>query len=148
MGFARQSLSPRRNPDTRNSDAATPPRVYVEGSDGTFGQSIPALGGGDLLGPGETGWLLDLANSVSARTNIGFAEFDGLDTEVLVRLYDLTDLALQPLGSRRYTISAMNNFQRNVFRDILGDAAEVSLRPEKGSDRNFIEKGKRFIDKR
>ena len=83
---------------------------------GTFGQFIPARGtAADLIAPGETGLLLQLANTADYRSNVGFTEFSGQAAQVQVKLYDANRSVL---GFKTYPVSALGNFQVNIFSDL------------------------------
>ncbi len=87
---------------------------------GTFGQFIPARGAAaDLIAPGETGLLLQLANTADYRSNVGFTEVSGQGAQVQVKLYDANRSVL---GFKTYPVPAHGNFQVNIFSD-LGIAA-------------------------
>jgi PKD repeat protein len=99
-------------------------RTYNLGVGGTFGQSIPALGGGDLLAEGETGMLLKLKSTATARCNIGFTEFDGEEITVQVVLYGLDGSTPSLLAESSYEVDAYEHLQVNrVFSD-MGLSAE------------------------
>ncbi len=67
-------------------------RTYNLTAGGTYGQYVPAISGGDALGKGETGELIQLAQSedptTGYRTNLGLLETAGATTPVTVILRD------------------------------------------------------------
>ncbi len=64
-------------------------RTYTErGDGGTYGQFVPAQTRGEAIGVGETGHLIVLKQNGDYRTNIGFSEITGQETEVAFRIYD------------------------------------------------------------
>ena len=95
-------------------------RTYnVLPDDSTVGQAIPGLATGDMARPGEV-WLLDsLKQTQDFRCNLGFAEYEGSDTEVTVVLFDTSGAALIYLASKKYQVPAFGQFQVNkVFQDM------------------------------
>lgn len=109
-------------------------------TDATVGQSIPGLADGDMARPGEV-WLLDsLRDDEDYRCNVGFAEYEGNDTQVTVVLFDTSAMAQRYLGYRVYDVPAYSQLQINrVFRD-FGIDSEVpqaigylSVSTEKGA---------------
>ncbi len=116
-------------------------RTYnLRADGGTLGQAIPGLAAGDLIGPGETGVLTKLESSVRFRCNMGFTEFSGVDTEVTVKLFDMSSLAQRQLGQATFTVPAFGNIQINrVFEEFAppGDYREalayVQVKPGGGS---------------
>jgi hypothetical protein len=94
--------------------------TYNLGATGTYGQAIPALGEGDLLAPGEVGRLLNLASDASMRTNVGFTEFAGVDTQVEICLYEYGIFGGSILGCGTLTVSAWRNLQKNDVFGYLG----------------------------
>jgi len=109
-------------------------------TDATVGQSIPGLAEGDMVHPGEV-WLLDsLRDDEDYRCNVGFAEYEGNDTEVTLVLFDTSAMSQRYLGYQVYTVPAYSQLQINrVFRSfgIEGDVpqamAYISISSEKGA---------------
>lgn len=109
-------------------------------TDATVGQSIPGLAEGDMAKPGEV-WLLDsLRDDTEYRCNLGFAEFEGNDTEVTVILFDTSGMAQRYLGYRVYSVPAYSQLQVNrIFSDfgVTGDIPQaigyISVSSEKGA---------------
>jgi PKD repeat protein len=101
--------------------------TYNDSASGTYGQSIPALGPGDLLAPGETGQLLGLASTPELRTNIGFTELDGDATTVRLYLYEIPGGGGRPilLGSAEYELPPAGNLQISRVFDAFGVGGEV-----------------------
>ena len=104
-------------------------RNYNLGSDGTFGQAIPALGGGDLIAEGESGVLLKIKSTPTVRCNIGFTEFDGIQTNVKLELFSADGGVVTSLASKTYVVNPFSNFQVNrVFDSMnLGPDYESAL---------------------
>ena len=97
-------------------------RIYHDGGVlGTYGQSVPCTGEGELLNTGSTALLLAARNTAEYRTNVGFADFDGVGAEVRARTYDLQG---NTLGETQFTVPPFKNIQVNLF-DSLGVAATV-----------------------
>ena len=95
-------------------------RTYnVLPDDSTVGQAIPGLAKGDMARPGEV-WLLDsLKQTKDFRCNLGFAEYEGSNTEVTVVLFDTDGASLFFLASKKYSVPALGQFQVNkVFNDM------------------------------
>jgi len=95
-------------------------RTYnVLPDESTVGQAIPGLSNGDMARTGEI-WLLDsLKQTDDFRCNLGFAEYEGTDTEVTVVLFDTGGASLFFLASKKYTVPALGQFQVNkVFQDM------------------------------
>lgn len=63
-------------------------RTFNDSPDGTFGQSLPGVGDGDGLAPGEAAVLAQLGSDDDLRTNIGFVDLGGDGAEARIRLYD------------------------------------------------------------
>jgi hypothetical protein len=100
-------------------------RTYNLSPDGTFGQSVLALGGGDLIAEGEVGWLLKLKHSGTTRCNLGLTVFDDLDTRVRVELYGRTNGDMALLGTRFYDVDAMQHRQIDNFIERMGVTEEL-----------------------
>jgi hypothetical protein len=100
-------------------------RTYNLGPDGTFGQAVPGLGGGDLIAEGETGWLLKLKHSDTTRCNLGLTVFDDDDTRVRVKLYGRNDGDIEHLGTKFYNVDAMQHRQIDGFIVGMGVTEEM-----------------------
>jgi hypothetical protein len=92
-------------------------RTYNNSVDGTYGQFIPAKGGKQLMSLAEPRWLLQLQCNTNYRTNIGFSEYEGKETRVSLRLFDLNGVLL---GQSQYTVPANQNLQINDIFGALG----------------------------
>jgi PKD repeat protein len=95
-------------------------RTYNQQADGsTLGQGVPALMAGDMIGVEETGKIMGLKHTPGTRTNVGFGEFDGQDTEVVVTFFT-TRPGFVPLGSLTRTVPANSHLQITRVFDRLG----------------------------
>jgi hypothetical protein len=64
-------------------------RTYNEKEDGgTYGQFIPAMPGHEALTIGDVGHIIGLKQTGNYRTNLGFSEITGNETEVELRIYN------------------------------------------------------------
>jgi hypothetical protein len=64
-------------------------RPYNQRSDGgTLGLLLPALSDSYLIVQGKTGTMSAIKHSSGTRTNLGFAEYTGIDTEISIVLAD------------------------------------------------------------
>jgi PKD repeat protein len=101
------------------------------GGAGTFGDGLPGLGAGDLLAQSEHGFIELLESNDTFRSNVGFTEFDGIDTVVQVTLYQVLGNAAIPLATRQYTVPAFRNLQVNRIFNAMGivkaDAAKAKI---------------------
>ena len=100
-------------------------RTYNLGPDGTFGQAVPALGGGDLIAEGARGWLIKLKHSDNTRCNLGLTVFDDLDTRVRVEVYGRINGEMELLGTASYDLDAMDHRQIDGFIEKMGVTEEV-----------------------
>ncbi|MCD4749448.1 MAG: S8 family serine peptidase [Thermoanaerobaculales bacterium] len=66
----------------------TTARTYNEGSEGTFGQFLPAVEESQAIGEGEVGLLTQIKRTTGFRTNIGFVNFGDVLCEVKISLFD------------------------------------------------------------
>ncbi|GEM_PF-2407533 len=63
-------------------------RTFNTTGEGTYGQSIPAMGEEECLGPSQAGQVLQVASTPTYRCNLGFSEFAGVDTTLTLTLFD------------------------------------------------------------
>jgi hypothetical protein len=71
----------------------------------------------------EPRWLLQLQCNADFRSNVGFSEYEGKDTFLSLRLYDLNGGLL---GEAEYTVPANQNFQINeVFSALSAPCASM-----------------------
>ena len=112
-------------------------RTYNQRLDsGTLGQNVPALRAGDMIDSGSWGTIIGLEHNSATRTNIGFTEFTGQDTQVRL-LFKTTDEDSIPLGPPIIeTVQAYQHLQiLEVFNEQLhlgddewqGIKAEISV---------------------
>lgn len=110
-------------------------RTYVEKFGGTFGFSIPGVAASQAFGwdgcnggppcPAQA-TVIQLDQTASAqgyRSNLGFAEVGGADTQVHVTIRD--DMG-NAIGGGVYAVPAGRSFQTNVQQVLGGIAASVS----------------------
>jgi subtilisin-like proprotein convertase family protein len=94
-------------------------RTYNSGSSrGTFGQFIGGTTSSDTLGAGDAPRaLLQLANGLEYRTNVGFSEVTGNSATVAVTLYDGDSGA--PLGGpATFDVPPFSNLQLPLFSEL------------------------------
>ncbi len=109
-------------------------RTYNLGPDGTYGQAIAALGGGDLLAAGgPAGRLLKVKQTETIRCNVGFTEHDGLATTVELRLWAADPTGPVELAAATFDLEPHENLQVNQVFSALGldgdhEAALASVR--------------------
>ena len=64
----------------------------------------------------EYRWLLQLQCNENYRTNVGFTEYDGIDTWLTVQIFDLNGTLL---GAENYAVPANQNLQVNdIFQTL------------------------------
>ncbi len=98
-------------------------RTYNDQASGTYGQFIPAWAEGSFIKPNEVGYISQIVSNSNFRTNMGFAEFEGKNTQVKVEIYSSEGIKL---GEKNYNIEGYKNLQINgVFSD-LGISGDVS----------------------
>lgn len=73
-----------------DADVHVSSRIWNDAESGSFGQFVPAFFDDDLLRRGDVVTLLQVEESESFRTNLGFAEVAGEAAIVIVRLLDGT----------------------------------------------------------
>jgi hypothetical protein len=85
---------------------------------------VPALTGGDLVGPGDTGWLLKLHSSAATRCNLGLAELDGSGAVVEVELLAAGAAGSETLARTTFTVPPAGLLQVNRVFEAMGVTAE------------------------
>ena len=87
-------------------------RIYNQTDQGTYGQEMQPGAGGQGLGVGEVGHLLQLAQKQDYRTNLGFTEISGQATDIEIRFYDISGsliltstISLQPYAWRQVGVA-------------------------------------------
>lgn len=90
------------------------------GATGTFGDGLPGLRSGDLLTPGDVGFLELLESSASFRTNVGFAALGDVPAEVELTVYEIVDGFPAAVGTTTVSVPARRNRQLNRVFQILG----------------------------
>ena len=105
-------------------------RTYNQTDTGTYGQFVPAFNSDDPIGAGDTTYLLQVTNNADFRTNIGFSEYSGTDTQMSAQLYDssgtpiaatTTPVTVPAGGNVQFTLAALFNLTASV------DAGEVDV---------------------
>ncbi len=98
-------------------------RTYNDQASGTYGQFIPAWAEENFLRPNEVGYISQIVSNSNFRTNMGFTEFEGKNTQVKVEIFSSEGTKL---GEKNYNIEGYKNLQINgVFSD-LGISGDVS----------------------
>jgi hypothetical protein len=98
-------------------------RTYTEDESGTYGQLIPAADWRDAAGQipwwfgGSRRDLLQLADSASFRSNIGFVEVFGTEAEIEIELRDQTGLSI---GQTTITLPPFSHRQINDIFSFIG----------------------------
>lgn len=82
-----------------------------EGTAGTYGQFISAFDISDAVGSGESAFLFSLRQNERFRTNIGFSEIGGKDTQVKLSFYEKDGSFI---GNSNLTIPPYSLIQKNI----------------------------------
>ena len=108
---------------TSDVDVKITSRTYnAAGSEGTYGQFIPALTDSSAMAPGVTGTILQMRENAGAngfRTNLGMVNLTGHDIQTRVRLYDSEGELLGTLSDadtllRPYEMKQVNRVYNKV----------------------------------
>jgi hypothetical protein len=139
-------------------------RTYNQTENGTYGQFIKAEASDEGLRIGEKGHLLALKQNTDYRTNLGFSEITGQETEVEIRIYNasgsllittsfqlpatgwlqvgLADLGISSLEVGRAEIEVTSGgavlSYASVVDNRTGDAIYIALQKEIGYEYRFI----------
>ncbi len=108
---------------TTNGMIMVTSRTYNNDPDGTFGQFIPAFEAESAAESGFDYALIQLSNSESYRTNIGFLNTSDLHHTVEVDLYTASGLFL---GSTEFALRSYELWQaNNIFAIVSDDDVEA-----------------------
>ncbi len=113
---------------TAPGPVVTGARTYNLAPTGTYGVSVPAREGGELLSPGETADLIQLQSDAGYRCNFAFAAFDPSGATVLLRAFDPQG---NLLAVKSYSVAGSQSRQiSRVFADLGITASLPSARLE------------------
>jgi PKD repeat protein len=112
-------------------------RTFNLASNGTYGLYVPARSSAELVGEGETAWLVQLQENATYRCNLGITSFEG-PVEISVRAFDAAGTTL---ATKTYGVAAGQNAQiGRVFADM-----GVALPLEAGGLEVMVTQGRAFI---
>jgi hypothetical protein len=99
-------------------------RTYNDqGEKGTYGQFIPSASEESLLKVNESGFISQILSNSYFRTNMGFTEFEGKNTQLKVEIYSSEG---SKLGEKVYSVEGYKNLQINSIFEDIGISGDIS----------------------